>query len=84
MRKQGLDQALHLIAARGATAQLRVLRDRQVVLDRAIGGRPDDPYRAPARLLPFQHRADGCRLAVRAERRRSACSRDSPNGPGGW
>jgi CubicO group peptidase (beta-lactamase class C family) len=41
VREQGLARVLQLIRARGATSQICVLRDGQVVLDRAIGCRPD-------------------------------------------
>jgi CubicO group peptidase (beta-lactamase class C family) len=37
VRQRGLTRALDLISARGATAQLCVLRHGQVVLDRAVG-----------------------------------------------
>jgi CubicO group peptidase (beta-lactamase class C family) len=41
LRPEGLTRALDLVQARGATAQLCVLHDGRVVLDRAIGCRPD-------------------------------------------
>jgi len=40
----GLDRALDLVRARGAAAQLCVVRDGQVVLDRAVGCRPDSLF----------------------------------------
>lgn len=41
VQERGLARALELVRERGATAQLCVLREGQVVLDRAFGCRPD-------------------------------------------
>jgi CubicO group peptidase (beta-lactamase class C family) len=49
----GLARALELVDARGATAQLCVLRDGQVVLDRAIGCRPDSLFWIYSTSKPF-------------------------------
>lgn len=42
--RAGLDRAVELVRARGAVAQLCVLRDGEVVLDEAIGCRPDSLF----------------------------------------
>lgn len=49
----GLAKALDLVHARGATAQLCVLRDGQVVLDRAVGCRPDAEFLIFSAGKPF-------------------------------
>jgi CubicO group peptidase (beta-lactamase class C family) len=49
----GLARALDLVQARGATAQLCVMRDGQVVLDRAIGCRPDSLFWIFSASMPF-------------------------------
>ena len=48
-----LDQALGLVRARGAAAQLCVVRDGQVVLDRAVGCRPDSLFWIFSASKPF-------------------------------
>lgn len=53
LRREGLDRALELVRARGATAQLCVLRDGQVVLDRAVGCRPDALFWLFSASKPF-------------------------------
>jgi len=49
----GLARVLELVRARGATAQLCVLRQGQVVLDRAIGCRPDALFWLFSASKPF-------------------------------
>jgi len=49
----GLACAVDLVRTRGATAQLCVLRDGQVVLDRAIGCRPDALFWIFSTSKPF-------------------------------
>jgi CubicO group peptidase (beta-lactamase class C family) len=49
----GVGRALELVAARRATAQLCVLRDGQVVLDRTIGCRPDALFWIYSTSKPF-------------------------------
>jgi CubicO group peptidase (beta-lactamase class C family) len=49
----GLDQALDLVRGRGAAAQLCVVRDGQVVLDRAVGCRPDSLFWIFSASKPF-------------------------------
>jgi CubicO group peptidase (beta-lactamase class C family) len=53
LRRHSLNRALELISARGATAQLCVLRDGQVVLDRAVGCRPDALFWLFSASKPF-------------------------------
>jgi CubicO group peptidase (beta-lactamase class C family) len=53
VRERGLARALELVRARGATAQLCVLRDGQVVLDRAIGCPPDALFWLFSASKPF-------------------------------
>jgi CubicO group peptidase (beta-lactamase class C family) len=50
---EGLDRALGLIRARRAAAQLCVMRDGQVVLDRAVGCRPDSLFWTFSASKPF-------------------------------
>jgi CubicO group peptidase (beta-lactamase class C family) len=49
----GLDRAVGLVAARGATAQLCVLRDGKVVLDRGFGCGPDALFWIFSASKPF-------------------------------
>ena len=49
----GLDQAVELVTARGVTAQLCVLRDGKVVLDRGFGCAPDALFWIFSASKPF-------------------------------
>jgi CubicO group peptidase (beta-lactamase class C family) len=49
----GLDRALDLVRARGVAAQLCVVRDGRVVLDRAVGCRPDSLFWIFSASKPF-------------------------------
>ena len=49
----GLDRALGLVRARRAVAQLCVVRDGQLVLDRAVGCRPDSLFWTFSASKPF-------------------------------
>ncbi len=53
VEERGLARALELVRARGATAQLCVLREGRVVLDRAIGCRPDALFWLFSSSKPF-------------------------------
>jgi CubicO group peptidase (beta-lactamase class C family) len=53
VRPAGLARALDLVLARGAAAQICVLRDGQVVLDRAAGCRPDGLFWVFSASKPF-------------------------------
>jgi CubicO group peptidase (beta-lactamase class C family) len=53
VQERGLDRVLDLVRARRATAQLCVLLDGQVVLDRAIGCRPDALFWLFSASKPF-------------------------------
>jgi CubicO group peptidase (beta-lactamase class C family) len=53
VRPAGVGRALDLVRARGAAAQICVLRDGQVVLDHAVGCRPDDLFWIFSASKPF-------------------------------
>jgi CubicO group peptidase (beta-lactamase class C family) len=68
----GLARAVDLVRTRGATAQLCVLRDGHVVLDRAIGCRPDALFWIFSTSKPF------VALLVHLLAERGALSLDEP------
>jgi CubicO group peptidase (beta-lactamase class C family) len=72
VEERGLDRALDLVRARNATAQLCVLRDGNVVLDRAFGCGPEDLFWIFSASKPF------VALLVHLLAERDALSLDDP------